>query len=92
MKPLLEIALITKDRPAMVSEWMEHFGNKVIGHKDYVLSIHDGSENSETKKMFDKLAGQYTNLKYYHYDPDIVIDVKVIESIINSSAQYIVSA
>lgn len=86
----IEIAISTYNRARILENWIN--GNyRQLSECGFRLSIYDSSTNDETEKLINSLNKQknFPEINYVRKDSSIRIDEKVLQSILESSADYI---
>lgn len=86
----LDIAIITYNRAPVLKLWLSHNLERILD-LGIGLMVFDGSTNNETDELISKTNERIGNkrIRYYHYDPSIRLDVRAIDGILKSKAEYV---
>ena len=85
----LEIAMITRNRSAFVSEWLEN-NFAELQKRNISLSIWDSSDNDDTKVVVEAYSGRHAcTIRYERVAADTAVGHKVIWPLLGVDAEYV---
>ena len=85
----IEIAISTYNRDQILKSWIND-NYKQCSELGISLSVYDSSTNDETEKLINDLnKNSFPGIKYVRKDSSIRVDEKVLQSILESSADYV---
>lgn len=89
-KKTIEIAISTYNRPSILESWINN-NYKQCSEIGISLSIYDSSTNDETERLVSTINDKNTfpRIKYVRKDSSIRVDEKVLQSIMESSADFV---
>ena len=90
MQKSLEIAISTYNRASILKEWI-NINFTQLSRLGISLAIYDSSTNDETMNLINSFnTGNLSNkIRYIRKDSSMRVDDKVLQSIMNSSADYV---
>lgn len=86
----VEVAISTYNRAQILKSWIDSNYRWMIEY-GISLSIYDSSTNDETEQLITNLNNEdsFPKIKYVRKESSIKVDEKVLQSILESSADYI---
>lgn len=88
---MFEIVLVTYNHPKLIEYILGEYQN-YFASLDFVLSVHDSSENDDTKAIVQSNKYYGTKLRYYRYDSSVCVDKKTLLALKNSTGDYVMLA
>lgn len=88
---MFEIVLVTYNHPQLIEYMLGEYEN-YFASLDFVLSVHDSSDNDDTKNLITSNKYYNKKLLYHRYDSCVCVDEKTLLALKNSTGDYVMLA